>query len=140
MVPRDSPLNSVADVDAAGVRIAVGVGAAYDLYLTRTLKHAQLVRDQDSPAAIERFRTDRLEAVAGVRQPLLAYAKAHPELRVIDGSFTQIQQAAVLPRDRAAAQRFLTTFIESLKASGFIAEALARAGQSGAAVAPPLEL
>jgi polar amino acid transport system substrate-binding protein len=137
MVPSDSPLQSVEDVDAAGVRVAVGQGAAYDLYLSRTLQHAQLVRDKDSPAAIDRFLADRLEAVAGVRQPLLAFAQTHAGLRVIDGAFTQIEQAAVTPLERPLAHWFVSNFVESVKASGFVAAALTRAGQTGAAVAAP---
>ena len=136
MVPIDSDIKHVEHIDRPGIRVAVGVGAAYDLYLTRTLKHATLVRDVDSPAAIERFSRDQLEVVAGVRQPLVAYALLHPQFRVVPGHFTEIQQAMVAPLDRPDVQALIDHFIEDAKASGFVADALKRAGQTGAAVAP----
>lgn len=137
LVRAESPLRAVEDLDRDGVRIAVGRGAAYDLFLTRALKHAQLVRADTSPAAIERFLAEGLDAAAGVRQPLATAARAHPGLRVLDGRFTAIEQAMGLPRSRAAGLPALRAFIEEMKASGFVAAALARSGQGDAAVAPP---
>jgi polar amino acid transport system substrate-binding protein len=138
MVPKDSPLKAVADVDRSGVRIAVGVGSAYDLYLTRTLKSATLVRAPvgGGRAMIETFVNDRLEAAAGVRQPLVAYANDHPEMRVMDGHFMEIQQAMGTPKGRLAGAAYLRAFVEEMKASGFVADAIKRSNQS-AAVAPP---
>ena len=97
MVRDLSPILRNADVDLPGVHIAVGVGAAYDLYLTRHLAHAGLVRLRDSPAAIDAFAGGAAEVVAGVRQPLLRYAAEHAGFRVLDGHFTTIQQAMVAP-------------------------------------------
>ena len=90
------------DVDKPGIKIAVGVGSAYDLYLTRTLKKAQLVRAKvgGGKAMIEMFIADKLDAAAGVRQPLEDYAKAHPEMRVMAGRFQEIQQAMGTPKGR----------------------------------------
>ena len=137
MVRKESPLKTVADVDRAGVRIAVGRGSAYDLYLTRTLKNATLVRAEGGDAAIQQFLAENLEAAAGVKQPLVAYAKTRPELRVMDGRFQVIEQAMGVPKGRAAAARYLRSFVEELKASGFVADALQRSGQHDATVAPP---
>jgi polar amino acid transport system substrate-binding protein len=138
MVPTDSPLKTIADVDRPGVRIAVGLKSAYDLYLSRTIKNATIVHATagGGRAMIDMFVADKLEAVAGVRQPLESYAKGHPEVRVMDGHFMEIQQAVGTPKGRLAGAAYLRAFVEDMKASGFVAEALKRSGQS-ATVAPP---
>mgnify|MGYP003878425603 CR=1 FL=1 len=137
IVPADSPLKAVGDVDRPGVRIAVGRNSAYDLYLTRTLKHAQLVRVPTSPGAVEVFLRDGLEAAAGIKQPLLQFAKTHPGVRVMEGRFMAIEQAMGMPRGREAGLRYLREFVEEMKASGFVARGLERSGQGDATVAPP---
>ena len=139
MVPADSALKAIADVDRPGVRIAVGRASAYDLYLTRTLKNATIVRAQTGGgrAMIDLFLADKLEAAAGVKQPLVAYAKTDPSVRVMDGRFMEIQQAMGTPKGRDAAARYLRGFVEEMKASGFVADALKRSNQPDAAVAPP---
>jgi polar amino acid transport system substrate-binding protein len=142
MVRQESPLKEVGDVDKPGIRIAVGLNSAYDLYLTRTIKNATLVRAKvgGGKAMIELFVADKLEAAAGVRQPLEAYAKDHPEMRVMKGAFQQIQQAMGMPKKGGEAGKagaaYLAKFVEEMKASGFIADALKRSGQV-AQVAPP---
>jgi polar amino acid transport system substrate-binding protein len=136
LVRAAAPFRSVDDLDREGVRIAVGRGAAYDLFLTRTLKQAEIVRADTSAAAIELFLAGGLDAAAGVRQPLSAVAHVQPDLRVLDGRFTAIEQAMGLPRARAGGLPFVQAFIEEMKASGFVAAALARSGQGDAAVAP----
>ena len=138
MVPKDSPLKVIADVDRPGVRIAVGLDSAYDLYLTRTIKNATIVRAATGGgrAMIEMFVNNKLEAAGGVKQPLVAYAKDHPEVRVMDGHFMEIQQAMGTPKGRTAGARYLRAFVEDVKASGFVADAINRSNQS-AAVAPP---
>ena len=137
MVPADSSLRVIDDVDRAGVRIAVGSGSAYDLYLTRTIKHAQIVRAPTGNEAIAMFERDGLEVAAGVKSPLLRLAASRPDLRVMEGRFMAIEQAMGVPKGRALAVAYLRTMIEELKASGFIAAALARSGQGDARVAPP---
>ena len=134
MVPQDSALKTVAEVDRPGVRIAVNKGSAYDLYLTRTLKHATLERGDDGIAL---FKSGRLEVVGGVKQPIVEYARTDPSVRVMDGRFMAIQQAMGTPKGRAAAVPYLRAFVEEMKASGFVADALRRANQPDAAVAPP---
>ena len=137
LVREDSPLHSIADFDREGVRIAIGRGAAYDHFLRRSLQHAQLVSADTSPAALELFLDQALDAAAGVKQPLLAFAKRHPGLRVIEGRFTAIEQAMGTPKQRDAGSKYLIHFIEEMKACGFVASALVRSGQHEAAVAPP---
>jgi len=137
MVRSDSRLRGVDEVDREGVRIAVGNKAAYDLYLTRTLKHAELVRAPSSAAAMDLFLAEKLDAAAGVRQPLVKFAAAHPGLRVMDERFMAIEQAMCMPQGRAAGARYLRAFVEEMKASGFVAAGLERSGQGDAMVAPP---
>jgi polar amino acid transport system substrate-binding protein len=134
MVPKDSKLKTVADVDRSGVRIGVNKGSAYDLYLTRTLKAATLMRGDDGVAL---FIKDKLEAVGGVKQPLAVYAKTNSNVRVIDGRFMEIRQAMGMPQGRdPAGAKYLRAFVEEMKASGFVADALKRSNQPDAAVAP----
>lgn len=136
IVRENCALRSIEEFDRPGIRIAVGKGAAYDLFLSRHLRHASLVRSATSAGAVDLFADERLEAAAGVRQPLLAYAAAHVGFRVIDGSFTTIEQAVGTPMGRQAARDWLQDLVEELKASGFIRDALARSGQRDARVAP----
>jgi polar amino acid transport system substrate-binding protein len=137
VVPKDSALHTIEDVDRDGVRVAVAQGSAYDLYLTRALKHATLIRQPSGPEALELFVKDGLEAAGGVRQPIVAFAQAHPEMRVIPRRFMAIEQAMGTPKGREAGLLYLRKFIEELKASGFVAQALKASGQGDAAVAPP---
>jgi len=136
LVPTDSPLRTIQDVDRDGVRVAVGNKSAYDLYLTRTLKRAQLVRVPTSPEAIDVFLKDKLEAAAGVKQPLLQFAKTHPNVHVMDGRFMAIEQAMGTPKGREAGALYLREFVEEMKASGFVARGLEKSGQGDATVAP----
>jgi polar amino acid transport system substrate-binding protein len=137
LVRKDSPIQTPADADRAGVRIAVGRGAAYDLVLSRTLKNAELVRFTTGNEAIAMFQRDRLDAAAGVRQALMDAASAAPDLRVLEGSFTRIEQAVAVPRGRDAGATYVAQFLEEMKASGAVRRALDATGQSGATVAPP---
>ena len=132
----DSPIRSNDEVDRLGVRIAVGKGSAYDLFLSRALKQAQIVYAPTSPAVTDVFVAQKLDVAAGVRQQLEADAKRLPGLRVLDGRFMVIQQAMATPRGRDAGAAYLRTFIEDMKASGFVAQALQRHGIEGAEVAP----
>ena len=136
-VRQDSPFRSVADVDRPGVRVAVVAKSAYDLFLTRALTAATLVRGADAAITLDRFQSERLDVLAGVRQTLAEYVAQHEVLRIIPGRFMAIEQAMGVPRAHAAAAAELHGFVEELKASGFIAAALARHEQAGADVAPP---
>jgi polar amino acid transport system substrate-binding protein len=135
VVPQGSSTTSPADVDQPGVRIGVNEGSAYDLFLTRTLAHAQLVRSDDGATT---FFEQQLEAAAGVRQSIEAFVASHPGVRVIEPRFMEIEQAVGTSRSRdAETVSFLCSFVEELKADGFIADALRRYGQQDASVAPP---
>lgn len=134
MVPVNSPLMSVAGVDREGVRIGVSQASAYDLFLTRSLKHATLYRDHDG---VELFVREKLEAAGGVKQPLAAYARTDPGVKLLDGRFMEIQQAMGMPKGREAGARYLRAFVEEVKVSGFAADALKRSNQPDASVAPP---
>jgi polar amino acid transport system substrate-binding protein len=136
MVRRDSPLRQLADFDRPGLRIAVGDKSAYDLFLARHLKQSQLVRYPTSQLAIDAFVAGQTDAVAGVKQALAANAAKTPGLRLIDGAYMSIDQAAGVPVTRPNAARYLHGLVEELKASGFIARHLARTGNADATVAP----
>ncbi|MFC7303942.1 transporter substrate-binding domain-containing protein [Streptomyces monticola] len=133
-VPRASDIATAADVDRTGVRIGVKRGSAYDLFLTRTLRHATVVRGDEGVAV---FQAEGLEAAAGIRQPMTEFAGAHPEVRLIEDRFMQIQQAVGTTRERRPETvAFLRELVEELKANGFVAEALRRSGRSESLVAP----
>jgi polar amino acid transport system substrate-binding protein len=135
-VPGGSPITTAAEVDRAGVRVGVNEGSAYDLFLSRTLTHARVVRGADG---FDVFREQGLEAVAGIRQPLSRRVASQPEsgLRLVEPRFMEIRQAVATTKDRTdAAIVFLREFVETVKANGFVTDALARSGQE-ATVAPP---
>lgn len=137
LVRDDSPLRANDEVDRAGVRVAVGAGSAYDLYLSRELKAATIVRAPSSPAVVDAFVEQRLDVAAGVRQQLQADARRLPGHRLLPGRFMVIQQAMGLPKSRGeAARAYLAAFVEEMKASGFVAAALTRHGIEGASIAP----
>ena len=137
LVPKQSPLQSVGEVDREGVRVMVDHGSAYDLYLQRALKHAQLVYPPEGRRAGEYYLAAPVDVLAGVRQPLVAMADAHPEFRMIPGRFMQIEQAMGTLRGRDAGLAYLKAFVEDAKASGFVARGLASSGQGDAEVASP---
>ncbi|MGE6334211.1 transporter substrate-binding domain-containing protein [Stenotrophomonas sp. NPDC077659] len=131
LVRADSAARAVADLDREDVRIAVGRGAAYDLFLSRELKHARIERADTSAAAIELFDQQRLDAAAGVRQPLQAWAGAHAGHRVLADRFTAIQQAVAAPASRPVqALQALFAEVETIKQGPLLAEAFSRAGQA----------
>ncbi|HEV2678216.1 MAG TPA: ABC transporter substrate-binding protein [Aliidongia sp.] len=136
LVPMGSPFHQVDQVDRQGTRIGVAKDSAYDLFLTRSLKHAEIVRAANSAAATALLEQQQVDALAGVRQPLAGYAKSHADVRVMPGRFMEIAQAMGAPKGREAGFRFLRAFVEDMKESGFVAKALGASGQSDATVAP----
>jgi polar amino acid transport system substrate-binding protein len=135
VVPQDSPITEAADVDREGVRIGVNSGSAYDLFLSRTLQHASVVRGDDG---VDLFRAEGLEVAAGIRQPMTEFVNTHQGLRVIEPPFMEIKQAMGTTKTRTPdTVEFLRAFVEELKASGFVADALRRANRADAIVAPP---
>ena len=132
-----SPLRVNDEVDRDGIRVAVGLKSAYDLYLTRELKKAKIVRVPTSPAVVNFFIANNLDVAAGVKQQLEMDAKRVPGLRLLPGRFMVINQAMGMRRGREAGAKYLAAFVEEMKASGFVAEALRRHAVEGALVAPP---
>jgi len=137
LVPEASPIRRNEDVDREGVRVALGKGSAYDLFLSRELKKATIVRAPTSQAVTDLLVAQKLDFAAGVKQQLEADAKRIPGLRLLEGRFMVINQAMGTPKGRAAGAKYLGEFVEDMKASGFVARALARHGIEGAMVAPP---
>jgi polar amino acid transport system substrate-binding protein len=134
VVPGPSPLTKADDVDRHGVRVGVKRGSAYDLHLTRILTSAQVVRGDEG---VDVLVDQGLEAGAGIRQPATAWADTHPGHRVLEPAFMQIRQAVATTRDRdQATTDFLREVVEELKANGFVADSLARAGHHDVTVAP----
>jgi polar amino acid transport system substrate-binding protein len=137
LVAAGSKLRALEDVDQPGVRIAVSGRSAYDLYLARTLKNAQLVRAESIPASFKLFVDQKLDALAGLKPGLLADVQKLPGARVIEGQFTAVQQSIGVPKQRAAAVRHLRDFVEDAKRSGLVAELVDKHGVKGVNVAPP---
>jgi polar amino acid transport system substrate-binding protein len=135
LVPAGSPIQSVAEVDQPGVRIATAAKSAYDLWLSRNLKHAQLLRAEGIPASCELFVSQKLEALSGLLPRLVSDQARLPGSRILDGRFTAVQQAVGTPRARNAAASYLSAFAGDIKKSGLVAEAIARHGVKGVNVA-----
>jgi len=137
LVRQDSPLRANEEVDAANIRVVVGKGSAYDLYLTRTLQQAQILRAPSSPAVVATFLEEGADVAAGVKQQLEADARRLGGLRLLGERFMVIRQAMGLPKSRGPeAAAFLAGFVEEMKVGGFVAAALERHGIEGASVAP----
>ena len=137
LVPAGSPIRSLADVDREGVRVAVSAKSAYDLFLTRSLRLATLVRAEGLPAAFELFKSQRLDALAGLRPVLLADSGKLPGSRLLDGQVTVVQQAIGTPKARMEGVRYLREFAEAVKTSGLVAQLIGKHGVRGVNVAPP---
>ncbi|MDB5959685.1 MAG: transporter substrate-binding protein [Massilia sp.] len=138
MVRETSPIVRNEQVDVAGQRVVVGKGSAYDLYLSRTLRHAEIVRAPSSPTVVDTFMVAGAEVAAGVRQQLEQDAQRIGALRLLGERFMVIQQAMGMPKSRgAAAAAFLAQFVEEMKAGGSVSDALQRHAIKGASVAPP---
>jgi len=132
-VSAQGPLQVNSDVDCAGVRVAVKMGTAYELFLTRSLKAATLYPTEDP---FDVFEREGLEAIAGLRQAVARFAATRPGVRLLPRGFMEIPHAMCLPKGRTTGAAYLHAFVEEMKASQFVAEAIRRAGQE-ATVAPP---
>jgi polar amino acid transport system substrate-binding protein len=135
LVPAGSPLHTIADVDRPGVRVVTAERSAYDLYLARSLRHAERVLARDIPGSFDRFVAEGCEALAGLKPRLLADQARLPGSRVLEGRFTAIQQAIGTPQPRARAARWLAAYVAAIKASGMVAAAIARHRIEGLTVA-----
>jgi len=138
LVPAGSTLQTIADVDQPGVRIAMADRTAYGLWLNRNIKHATLIKTLDGlDASYELFLREKADALAGLRPKLLSEVKKLPGARVIDGQFSAVQQAVGTPRRNVKAAAWLASFVEEAKASGFVASLIAKHNVEGLSVAPP---
>lgn len=135
LVPPGSPIRTIDEVDRKGIRIAVPGKAAYDLYLTRSLKNAELIREQGGDNAFRKFVADKLDALAGLRPRLVKDQQNLPGSRILDGRFTAVQQAAGAPKGRPAGAQYLRDFIEEVKASGLVAQLIEKNDVRGLTVA-----
>mgnify|MGYP001318496500 CR=1 FL=1 len=131
LVPVGSPYQTVEDVDQSGVRIAVSATSAYDLFLTRSLKQADLHRAEGLPAAVDLFATEKLDALAGLRPALNENIEKLPGTRILDGGFMAVEQAIGTQLKNSAAATFLQAFVEEAKAGGLIDELINRHGVTG---------
>lgn len=131
LVPEASPFRTVEQVDSAGTRIAISGRSAYDLYLTRALKNAELVRAKGISGAVEVFTRDKLDALAGLRPALAEEQEKLPGTRILDGRFTAVQQAIGVRKGNSAAAKFLAEFVEEAKASGMVAGLIEKHGVVG---------
>jgi polar amino acid transport system substrate-binding protein len=131
LVPESSSFRSAADVDRPGTRIAVSAGTAYDLYLARSLKHAELQRTDGQAGAVELFVTEKLDALAGLRPALTRGIEKLPGTRILEGRFTAVQQAIGTKPGNLAAAAFLQKFVAEAKASGLVARLIERHGVAG---------
>jgi polar amino acid transport system substrate-binding protein len=137
LVRESSPIRANDEVDRPGRTVVVGKGSAYDLFLTRELRHASIARAPTSPAVVDTFIELGADVAAGVKQQLQADARRIGGLRLLEGRFMVIQQAMGMPKSRgAAAAAQLAVFVEEMKASGFVAAALEKHRIEGASVAP----
>ena len=137
LVRNDSTLRANDEVDRAGTSVMVGLGSAYDLYLTRELKQAKIVRAPTSPKVVDAFVAEKADVAAGVRQQLELDARRLPGMRLLPGRFMVIEQAMGSPKSRGPeVATELARYVEAMKASGFVAEALKRHAVEGASVAP----
>ncbi|MCZ6874159.1 MAG: transporter substrate-binding domain-containing protein [bacterium] len=137
LVPAGSPLQAIGDVDKEGVRIAVSARSAYDLYLSRNLQHAELVRGEGINASYDLFVNEKLDALAGLRPRLNSDVEKLPGARILEGRFSAVQQAVGTPHGREAGAAFLHDFVEQAKASGLVARLIERHNVRGLSVAPP---
>ena len=135
LVPAGSPIRAIADIDRDGVRVAVSERSAYDLYLSRTLKKAKLVRAQGIPASYDVFIAQKLEALGGLKPKLVEEAERTPGSRVLEGQVTGVQQAIGAPKGRPAAAKVLREFAEEAKRSGLVARLIEKHGVRGVTVA-----
>lgn len=137
LVPAGSKLAGIAEVDHAGVRIAVFGRSAYGLWLDRNVKHATLVRGDSIDASFKLFIDERCDALAGLKPRLLKDVESLPGARILAGRFTAVQQAIGTQRRNAAAAEFLRQFVAEAKASGLVAEMIKRHKVRGLTVAGP---
>jgi polar amino acid transport system substrate-binding protein len=136
MVPKNSPIKSIADVDKPGVRIAVSARSAYGLWLENNIKHATLLPVSGLDAAFNKFVDEKLDVLAGLRPGLLKDIEKAPDMKILDGKFSAVQQAVGTPKPNAVGATYLANFVENAKRSGLVASLIERHKVKGLSVAP----
>ncbi len=136
LVPAGSAIRRIDEVDRAGVRIVSPAKSAYDLYLSRTIRNAQLVQIAGGKAAEEHFVREKLEALAGLKPVLLEFAPTLPGSRILQGNFTVVRHTVGMPKGRDAAAAYLRDLVEEVKASGLVAQWIEKSGVKGLSAAP----
>ena len=137
LVPAGSTIRSVDEVDRAGVRIVSPAKSAFDLYLARTIRNAQLIQIAGNDAAQEHFVREKADALAGLKPGLTELAPTLPGSRILDGRFTVVRHTVGMPRDgRDAAAAYIGELVEEVKASGLVAKWIEKSGVKGLSVAP----
>ena len=137
LVPAGSKIQSIDEVDRPGIRIAVSDKSAYQLFLSRNLKHAELWKVDGVDNSYEIFVSKKLEALSGLRPRLVSDVEKLPGARILSGRFTAIQQAIGTPKGRnPAGAAYLRAFVEEMKSNGFVGAAIERNNARGLTVAP----
>ncbi|MCR4466211.1 transporter substrate-binding domain-containing protein [Burkholderia sp. SCN-KJ] len=140
LVPSDSAFITTHDIDRAGVRVAAGRNTAYDLFLSRTLQHAEIVHSVTSVGAVQLLLEGKADVAAGIYKPLAEFASTRSNLKMADGYFMVIQQAMAVPKGRLFALAYVCDYVERMKRLGFVADSLTRSGQTEAQVAPLVQV
>jgi polar amino acid transport system substrate-binding protein len=137
LVPSGSPIQTIADVDKPGVKIAVTGRAAYGLWLENNIKYAELVKTDSLDSAFDTFVAEKLDVLAGLRPRLISDVEKLPGARILDGQFSAVQQAMGTPKKNTEAAKWLAAFVEEAKATGMVAGFIEKHGVNGLSVAPP---
>jgi polar amino acid transport system substrate-binding protein len=135
LVPPDSSLNTIEDVDSSGVRIASFQKSAYDLWLVRNIKNASLVHADSLDASVELFFSEKLHALAGLKTGLIKESKRLPGSKVLDGQFMAVQQGVATAKENLQSIKFLSRFVQDAKQSGLIASFIQNRKVDGLSVA-----
>lgn len=137
LVRTNSPLLRNEEVDQIKHTVVVGKGSAYDLFLTRELRNAKLIRVSTSPEVVPFYFSGDYDVAAGVKQQLEIDAKRLGGLRLLPGRFMLIEQAMGQPKkSHPSAQTELANFISEMKSNNFVRNSLQRHQIDGAVVAP----
>ena len=135
LVPAESPIRAIADVDRKGVRVVTTAKAAYDLWLQRNLKNATLLHASSADDVFKMFVAEKLEALAGLKPRLVIDRDNLPGSRILDGRFTAVQQAVGTPKGHDAGAAYLRQFVADIKKSGLVARTIEKNGIRGVTAA-----
>ena len=138
LVTANSKVATVEGADRSGVTIAVPEKSAPDLFLSRNLKSAQVLRvPGGAEAAIQALTSGKADAYAENAHMLSLYADRLSGARVLEGRYTVIQHAVATPKGKTAAAEYVKAFVEEAKVDGTVAEAIRAGGLRRTRVAPP---